>query len=37
MKILHALYPGFSEPMTEDEIISFLTSGKRNIYIYTLD
>jgi len=36
MKILNA-GPGFSQPMTKDEIISFLTSGKRNIYIVTLD
>ena len=36
MKILNA-GPGFSQPMTKDEIISFLTSGKRNIYIATLD
>ena len=31
MKILHASYLGFSEPMTKDETITFLTSGKRNI------
>ena len=36
MKILNA-GPGFSQPMTEDETISFLTSGKRNIYIASLD
>jgi len=36
MKILNA-GPGFSQPMTKYEIISFLTSGKRNIYIATLD
>jgi general stress protein 26 len=36
MKILNA-GPGFSQPMTEDETKSFLTSGKRNIYIATLD
>ncbi len=36
MKILNA-GPGFSQPLTKDEIISFLTSGKRNIYIATLD
>src|SRR5215204_5550278 len=36
MKILNA-GPGFSQPMTKDEIITFLTSGKRNIYIATLD
>ena len=36
MKILNA-GPGFSQPMTEDETISFLTSGKRNIYISSLD
>ncbi len=36
MKILNA-GPGFSQPMTKDEIISFLTSGKRNIYIATMD
>ncbi|MGE5634071.1 MAG: pyridoxamine 5'-phosphate oxidase family protein [Deltaproteobacteria bacterium] len=36
MKILNA-GPGFSQPMTEDETISFLTSGRRNIYIATLD
>ena len=36
MKILNA-GPGFSQPMTEDETISFLTSGKRNIYIGSLD
>ena len=36
MKILNAR-PGFSQPMTEDETISFLTSGRRNIYIASLD
>ncbi|MGZ5484755.1 MAG: pyridoxamine 5'-phosphate oxidase family protein [Nitrososphaeraceae archaeon] len=36
MKILNA-GPGFSQPMTEDETISFLTSGRRNIYIASLD
>src|SRR5215218_6202775 len=36
MKILNA-GPGLSQPMTKYEIISFLTSGKRNIYIATLD
>jgi general stress protein 26 len=36
MKILNA-GPGFSQPMTEDDTISFLTSGKRNIYIASLD
>ena len=36
MKILNA-GPGFSQPMTEDEIILFLTSGRRNIYIASLD
>ena len=36
MKILKA-GPGFSQPMTENEIITFLTSGKRNIYLATLD
>jgi hypothetical protein len=29
--------PGFSQPMTEYEAISFLTSGRRNIYIASLD
>ena len=36
MKILNA-GPGFSQPMTEDETISFLTTGRRNIYIASLD
>ena len=36
MKILNA-GPGFSQPMTEDETILFLTSGRRNIYIASLD
>ena len=36
MKILNA-GPVFSQPMTEDEAISFLTSGRRNIYIASLD
>jgi nitroimidazol reductase NimA-like FMN-containing flavoprotein (pyridoxamine 5'-phosphate oxidase superfamily) len=36
MKILNA-GPGFSQPMTEDETRIFLTSGKRNIYIASLD
>ncbi|HET8857272.1 MAG TPA: pyridoxamine 5'-phosphate oxidase family protein [Nitrososphaeraceae archaeon] len=36
MKILNA-GPGFSRPMTEDETISFLTSGRRNIYLASLD
>ena len=36
MKILNA-GPDFSQPMTEDETISFLTSGRRNIYIANLD
>ena len=36
MKILNAR-PGFSQPMTEDETISFLTTGRRNIYIASLD
>jgi general stress protein 26 len=36
MKILNA-GPGFSQPMTEDETRLFLTSGRRNIYIATLD
>ena len=36
MKILNS-GPSFSQPMTEDETISFLTSGKRNIYIASLD
>ena len=36
MKILNA-GPDFSQPMTEDETISFLTSGRRNIYIASLD
>ena len=36
MKILNA-GPGFSQPMTEDETTSFLTSGRRNIYIASLD
>jgi hypothetical protein len=36
MKILHGgTY--FSQPMTEDEVTSFLTTGRRNIYIGTLD
>ena len=36
MKILNA-GSVFSQPMTEDEAISFLTSGRRNIYIASLD
>ena len=36
MKILNA-GPGFSQPMAEDETISFITSGRRNIYIASLD
>ena len=36
MKILNA-GPGFNQPMTEEETISFLTSGRRNIYIASLD
>jgi len=36
MKILNA-GPGFSQPMTEDETRLFLTSGRRNIHIATLD
>ncbi len=36
MKILNA-GPDFSQPMTEDETISFFTSGRRNIYIASLD
>ena len=36
MKILNA-GPGFNQPMTEDETRIFLTSGKRNIYIASLD
>ena len=36
MKILNG-GPYISQPMTEDEVISFLTSGRRNIYIGTLD
>jgi nitroimidazol reductase NimA-like FMN-containing flavoprotein (pyridoxamine 5'-phosphate oxidase superfamily) len=36
MKILNA-GPGFSQPMTEDEVIKFLTTGKRNIYLGTID
>jgi hypothetical protein len=36
MKILNA-EPGFSQPMTEDETIPFLTIGRRNIYIASFD
>ena len=36
MKVLNA-GPGFSQPMTEDEIIKFLTTGKRNMYLGTID
>ena len=36
MKILNA-GPGFSQPMTQDEIINFLSTGTRNIYLGTID
>ena len=36
MKILNA-EPGFSQPMTEDETIPFLITGKKNIYIASFD
>jgi len=36
VKILNA-GPDFSQPMTEDEMIKFLASGKRNIYLGTID
>ena len=36
MKILNA-GPDLSQPMTEDEVIKFLTTGKRNIYLGTID
>ncbi|MFB5598961.1 MAG: pyridoxamine 5'-phosphate oxidase family protein [Nitrososphaeraceae archaeon] len=36
MKILNA-GPGFTQPMTEDEAMKFLSSGKRNIYLGTID
>ena len=36
MKILNA-GPDLSQPMTEDEVIKFLTTGKRNIYLGTVD
>ncbi len=36
MKIMNA-NPGMGTPLTEDEIISFLTNSKLNIHIATLD
>lgn len=36
VKILNA-GPDLSQPMTEDEVIKFLTTGKRNIYLGTID
>jgi general stress protein 26 len=36
MKIMNAS-PGMGTPLTEDEIISFLTNSKLNIHIATLD
>jgi hypothetical protein len=36
MKILNAEL-GFSQPMTEDETIPLLTTGRRNIYITSFD
>ena len=36
MKILNA-GPDLSQPMTQDEVIKFLTTGKRNTYLGTID
>jgi hypothetical protein len=36
MRIFNAS-PGFGSPLTEDEVINFLTNGKLNIHIGTLD
>jgi len=36
MKILNA-GPGFTKPMSEDEAINFLASGRRIIYLGTID
>ena len=36
VRILNA-GPDLSQPMTEDEVIKFLTTGKRNIYLGTID
>ncbi|MGB9169291.1 MAG: hypothetical protein WCB31_10230 [Nitrososphaeraceae archaeon] len=36
MKILNADL-GFSQPMTEDEVINFHSTAKRNIYLDTID
>src|SRR5574339_508494 len=36
VKILNA-GPDLSQPMTKNEVIKFLTTGKRNIYLGTID
>ncbi len=37
MKIVDASEPGFSKPMTEDEVRDFLIHSKKNVHISTLD
>jgi hypothetical protein len=36
LKILNAS-PGFGGPLTEDEVVNFLTNSKLNIHIGTVD